>query len=436
MDAKRLRIGMVDVDLMSSGTRFPNLAQMKMSAYCRSRGCDVVSLYKAADLDDLDTFDAVLVSKVFTFSEVPEKLAKAMGTDLRALNLDIREVVDALPSEKTVYAIGGTGFFEDGGRRLCDEIEHIMPDYHLYDAYVADMQAQGKSRALTLCYTDFSIGFTSRGCFRGCDFCVNRFHDRRAVRHSPVSEFLDPSRKYITCQDDNILGCKDWEAVMDELEATGKPFHFKQGMDIRLMSDKKASRLASCKYYGDYTFAFDRVDDFELIYRKLKLWRSHTDRSTKLYLICAFDPVDETPAKPERPMGAHVMAMRSLPDRRSKDQLDLEFLFERIRVCMSLECLPYVMRFEAYKDSEYRDLYVQLARWCNQPSIFKKKSFREFCIANQEYAKSDKPCATMKAMMHFESDRPDLAERYFDMKFGEPETLRKGVWELGLGPAP
>ena len=45
------------------------------------------------------------------------------------------------------------------------------------------------------------------------------------------------------------------------------------------------------------------------------------------------------------------------------------------------KCLPYIMRFNRYEESPYRGVYVTLARWCNQPSFFKKKSFREFSQA-------------------------------------------------------
>ena len=32
------------------------------------------------------------------------------------------------------------------------------------------------------------------------------------------------------------------------------------------------------------------------------------------------------------------------------------------------------MRYEDYKKSKYSSLYIQIARWCNQPQFFKKMS--------------------------------------------------------------
>ena len=49
---------------------------------------------------------------------------------------------------------------------------------------------------------------------------------------------------------------------------------------------------------------------------------------------------------------------------------------------MRYRCLPYVMRYARYSESPYRGMYITLARWCNQPSFFKKKSLLEFAESN------------------------------------------------------
>ena len=41
----------------------------------------------------------------------------------------------------------------------------------------------------------------------------------------------------IVVLDDNVLACKDWRKVFEELIATGKKFQFKQGCDERLLTD-------------------------------------------------------------------------------------------------------------------------------------------------------------------------------------------------------
>lgn len=120
MDGRVLSIGMIDADLCDNGTRHPNLAQMKMSAYCKSRGHNVRLLENE---DDFENFDLVIISKVFDFTRLSDKLeAEISKFDLKDLNTSIIEDVEKLEkSEKSdvpVFAIGGTGFFPDGGRDL------------------------------------------------------------------------------------------------------------------------------------------------------------------------------------------------------------------------------------------------------------------------------------------------------------------------------
>lgn len=367
-----LHIGIIDADLLDHGTRHPNLALLKISAYCKAYG-HVVELL--SDYEGIEQYDAVFLSCVFSFTALRE------------------EVLD-LPY---VYC-GGTGIYPDGGENLPYEVEHMCPDYTLYEPYVESQLALGRRRSALADYLDYSIGFTTRGCFRKCSFCVNKKYDH-VVPHAPVSEFLDEDRPYIYLWDDNFLAYSKWKDVLDELEATGKPFQFRQGLDVRLMTDEKAKALSHCRYHGDFIFAFDHLKDRERIERKLLLWRTWTERGTRLYVLSAYD---------------------------SQDERDIASVFERISVLMKYDCLPYIMRYESYKTCRWRPLYVNIARWCNQPNFFKKKSFREFCEANQAYHKNkDTLCSAYKAMTEFEREFPDIAARYFDLCFEEESMLKR-----------
>lgn len=84
---------------------------------------------------------------------------------------------------------------------------------------------------------------------------------------------------------------------------------------------------------------------------------------------------------------------------------------QTIEDLMKYRCLPYIMRYYLYEQSEYRGMYINIARWCNQPNFFKKKSFREFCEANGERS------STMKYLRKFEKDFPQVAKEYFDIRY-------------------
>lgn len=363
-----MKIGIIDADLIDNGTRHPNLALMKLSAYNKELGNEVTLL---ENYKDIYKYDHVYISKVFSFTKVPENLM----------------------NNKNI-TIGGTGFYADGGKNLEDLIEHHMPDYHLYDEFVDKQLTKGISRNHYADYLDYSIGFTTRGCFRKCEFCVNKKYDK-AFKHSPIKEFLDSTRRYIYLWDDNFFAYSGWEEILDELEDTGKRFQFRQGLDIRLMTDRKAQRLSKIKYHSDFIFAFDHIEDKELIENKLILWKKYCRKTTKLYVLTGF---------------------------KSKDEIDIAETFERIKILMKCGCIPYIMRYEDYKTSKFKGMYIQIARWCNQPQFFKKKSFRQFCEANQEYHKNPNTlCSAYKAMIEFEAEYPEIAKEYFDLRF---EDLR------------
>lgn len=365
-----MNIGIIDADLIGRKKhRFPNLACMKLSAFYKSNGHSVKLL---TSYDNIENYDKVFISKVFIETEVPKKI----------LNLSWVEY-------------GGTGFYYDKAPPLPYEIEHSKPDYHLYDEFVQNSIKSGvKPQALEY-YTNYSIGFTTRGCIRGCSFCVNKNY-KRCLKHSPVNEFIDPERKYICLLDDNIFACKDWQYIFEELNATGKQFQFKQGLDERLLTDEKCKVLFKSRWKGDYIFAFDNIKDKNIIERKLQLIRRHTNAIPKFYCFCAYN--------------------HDNPDNYTADfwAQDINDLFERIELLIKYQSLPYVMRYSDYKKSPYKGLYNSIAAWCNQPNFFKKFSFREYC----EYCYRKNRKSLLRYLQEFEEIHPNIARAYFDMKWG------------------
>lgn len=394
------KIGIIDADLLDHGTRHPNLALMKISQYYQDKGYTVELITKKIEPDSLFSpereYKEIFVSKVFSFSKTPFDSLIEEG------------VITPKNNKFKNYNLGGTGFFGIEAQALPKEIENHMPDYHLYDEWVKSEIESGKKPVHYMDYTDFSIGFMTRGCFRKCEFCVNKKYDH-VFRNTPIDNFYNKDLPYIYLWDDNILafnslesnGKPGWLNVLDELDSTGKPFQFRQGVDLRLMTDEKAKRLNNAHWFGDFIFAFDHVEDKELITEKLELWKRYSSQICKLYVLCAFD---------------------------SQDEVDIKNTFERIKILMEHGSLPYIMRYEKYKGSKYEGMYVQLARWCNQPSFFKKKSFRQYCVANQEYAKggmSGIPCSAYKAMIDFEKEHPDIAKEYFDLRYDQLNMYKK-----------
>jgi hypothetical protein len=305
-----MTVGIIDADLIGRKKhRFPNLACMKISYWYKSQGHTVDLLL---NYDTIENYDKVFISKVFTDTEIPTGV----------LNLPWVEH-------------GGTGFYYDKAQPLPYEIEHSMPDYHLYDEFVSLQLKNGVKPKELQYYTDYSIGFTTRGCIRGCSFCVNKNY-KQCLTHSPVSEFLDEDRKYICLLDDNVLSCRDWKSIFEELNTTGKRFQFKQGMDERLLTDEKCEVIFNSNWIGDYIFAFDNIKDRRIVEKKLQLIRKHTDKIPKFYCFCGYN--------------------HDAPDTYPNEfwAKDIEDLLERIKILMSYHALPYVMRYADYVKSPYK----------------------------------------------------------------------------------
>ena len=359
-----MKIAVLDADLNARKRhRFPNLVCMKLSGYHKSEG-DEVTL--KTDYADLDRFDKVYIAKVFTNTKVPSEV---------------------LHRKNVLY--GGTGFFYDKAVPLPYAIEHHMPDYHLYDAWISTQTSWRKTREFRY-YTDYAIGYLTRGCYRGCAFCVNR-NAKRSEKHSPIAEFLSPEKKKICLLDDNFFACPHWRQLLSELRQTGRPFQFKQGLDERLLTDEICEMLTTSKYDGEYIFAFDDYREAPIITKKLKLLRKYTDAVCKFYCFTSFDR-----------QGKWDSAFWK------RDVLELLY---RIEILMRHRCLPYVMRYERYEESPYRGMYITISRWCNQPSFFKKQSLREFVQANGAGSASE------RYFHDFVKQIPE-AIRFSDLKYG------------------
>ena len=70
---------------------------------------------------------------------------------------------------------------------------------------------------------------------------------------------------------DNTTG-NAWQEVFDELNATGKPFQFRQGMDMRLMTEEKAEMIKKIRVKNIH-FAWDRFEDSRFIAPRLEKFR-------------------------------------------------------------------------------------------------------------------------------------------------------------------
>lgn len=160
---------------------------------------------------------------------------------------------------------------------LPDEIEHIYPDYSLYGI------------------TDTAYGFLSRGCPRGCSFCHVEAKEGRASRKvADLCEFWN-GQKNIVLYDPNILACRQWKDLLQQLIDSKASVDINQGLDIRMMTPEKAEMLKQIKL-KELHFAWDRYDDKEMILPKFQMFKeitSYKERNLIVYVLCNYDTTIE-----------------------------------------------------------------------------------------------------------------------------------------------
>ena len=319
-----MRIGLIDVDKESIKSDFPNLALMKISAWHKARG-DRVEWYQPFFSGHMDK---VYLSKVFSFTE------------------DYPYYIDADEIEKggTGYAIeqvnGKETFIKEKHKNLPPEIEHCFPDYSIYDI------------------TDTAYGFLSRGCPRGCDFCIVKDKEGLcATKVADLSEFWNGQKNICLC-DPNILACKDWENLLQQLIDSKAYVDFNQGLDMRMMTERKAEMLSQIKTKAIH-FAWDRIEDGEMIKPKFETFRKHSK------------------------INPHALQVYVLIGDREPKLLESDL--HRVYWLRDHGYAPYVMIYEKYKLKRGNEM-LAFQRYVNNRFVFwKLKSFEEYARAGEKH---------------------------------------------------
>ena len=281
-----MKIGLLDVD----SHNFPNLCLMKISAYHKNRGDEVEML------NGFMHYDKVYASKVFDDTYSPDY---------------------PYPIYADEVVKGGTGYGMDNV--LPDEIEHIYPDYSLYNI------------------ENKAYGFLTRGCPRGCEFCI--VGDKEGLKSRQVAELTEfwGGQNEIVLLDPNLLASSNAEDLLQDLINTNAWVDVCQGFDARLLNKDRVKLLQRLRIKMLH-FAWDNPDD-EVVPRKLKLLKDNGDfdkRRTVVYVLTNFNSTHEQD-------------------------------IERVYRIKDMGLYPYIM---IYDKPHAPRITKRLARWCNNRWFF------------------------------------------------------------------
>lgn len=308
-----MKVGLIDVD----GHNFPNIPLMKISAWHKAQG-DHVEWYWPLMSGHMDR---VYLSKVFSFTP------------------DFSEVIDA---DEVIKGGSGYAIRTENGVEVYDksmdtnlppEIEHIYPDYSLYPELTKNT----------------AYGFLTRGCPRACDFCrVAAKEGRCSVKVADLAEFWMGQEKIVLC-DPNILACRDWEDLLDQLIASRAVVDFTQGIDVRLATPEKIAMLNQIRIKRLH-LAWDRPEeDLEPHFRRFsELYCRKSPAVKVVYVLVNFNST-----------------------------LDQDF--HRIYTLRRLGYDPYIM---IYNKKQAAPIYRQMARWVNCRMVWRKcPRFEDYDVA-------------------------------------------------------
>lgn len=191
----------------------------------------------------------------------------------------------------------------------------------------------------------------SRGCPRGCGFC--HVKDKEGLRSHKVADLSEfwRGQKYIELMDPNSLACPQWEDILGQLVESKAYVNLNQGVDIRLMTEKKAQYFKDMKVKSIH-FAYDRPEDQKMIEPKFRTFRDVTGWNRSKVVVFVLTNFNST----------------------------IEQDLRRIMFLRSLNFAPYVMRYD--KEHIKRGAMINaLARWTNYKPLWAKfPTFEDYIV--------------------------------------------------------
>jgi hypothetical protein len=214
--------------------------------------------------------------------------------------------------------MGGSGY--EIKQDLPQEIEEITPDYDKFGL-------------------NYSVGFTSRGCIRNCNFCIVR--EKEGIFHDIKMDWINKSK--VLLLDNNFLASPNWKEKLQYFIDNKIKVCFNQGLDLRLITEEKAQMLSKVDYRDDQFktkriyFAWDNIKDEEIILKGINLLISagFKPQNIMIYVLIDFNSTFE------------------------------EDMY-RTKKLIEIGVKPFIMQFNRTSNKKRDPKKIDLARWINK----------------------------------------------------------------------
>lgn len=239
--------------------KLPNLALMRLAAFHRARGDEIVFSRSPRRGMFEPAYSNVYGSAIFKFS----------AARVERMQVEFPEAI-----------IGGTGTVSAA------TVEPIVGDSQALDYSL---------------YSDFdgSMGFTQRGCRLSCKFCVVPAKEGKPRHENTIAGIWrgEPWPKHLHLLDNDFFGGPEWRERIAEIRGGDFKVSFTQGINVRAMTPEVAAAIACIEYRDDgfsrrrlYT-AWDNLKDEDVFFRGVDTLEAAgvPSRHLMAYMLVGYD---------------------------------------------------------------------------------------------------------------------------------------------------
>lgn len=217
----------------------PNVGLLKIASYHRALKDDV-EFPGPGKLDCSSHPDLIYISGIFTY--YAKKLVDLVKSAKRRYPSATILIGGVYPSLLPAHVFEQTGIHPHVG--TLDHVESSVPAY--------DLIPKGHE------FSDTSILFTTRGCWRACTFCMVPSLEPQMTVVRNWQEHILPSHKKVLLYDNNISAQdrRHRTALFDFLARSGKEVLVDNGFDCTRFDDEHADEIAPIRH-SRVRFALD-----------------------------------------------------------------------------------------------------------------------------------------------------------------------------------
>lgn len=291
-------------------SKYPPLGLMKISSYHRKIKGDNVTFVRGCNIRVRDEYwDRVYITTLFTYTW--RETVKTINFYRETLFSFARKIfvggILASLMPKDLFNATGIipveGLLDDPTKIKQDDdiiIDNLAPDYEIL-----------KQVNFPYGFTNSYFGYSTRGCMRNCEFCaVNRF-EPDYIPYIDIKEWIkevrdqDVEKQNLILMDNNVLFSKDFDKIIDDIKAAGffkgatfgktkrrRIIDFNQGLDARLLTERKMRRLAEISL-EPMRLAFDDIKYTRAYIRAVRLAHKYDQKDMSNYILYNYKDTPE-----------------------------------------------------------------------------------------------------------------------------------------------